>query len=385
MRRIQKQFFPVTLVSVACGMTAPPSQTPPVPSQPSALLSEAVGLNGLVMFISSGAPGMVLVVVRGEDTVIQGYGETSEGNGSVPNETSLLRLGSVTKVFTAEVLAALVNSGKVRLTDPLSQYAQGAPVPNFGERQITLLDLATHSAGLPRDAGEFPANRAPFTWPTRAELWDWLSQNPLHWAPGDVASYSNAGFSLLADALAVAGGKPYPQLLREFVSDPLGMPDTTLDPSQDQCDRLMTGSGFGGPGPCVNTEATQGNGGLYSTGADMARWLRHNLDGANPAAWPVLTLAHAVYRQRQSMTAAIGFDESGPMSGIGLGWITMSADGHLPMIVQKAGGGGGFMTYIAFAPGRDVGIFWAVNRVDFTMGSALGVAANELLANLVTR
>lgn len=116
----------------------------------------------------------------------------------------------------------------------------------------------------------------------------------------------------------------------------------------------------------------------------MARWLRHNLDAANPAAWPILTLAHAVYRQRQSMTAAIGFDESGPMSGIGLGWITMSANRHLPMIVQKAGGGG-FMTYIAFAPGRDVGIFWAVNKEDFNMGSALGVTANELVANLVTR
>jgi serine-type D-Ala-D-Ala carboxypeptidase/endopeptidase len=366
-------------------MTPPPGQTPPVPSGPSVLLEEAIALNGLVMFMSSRAPGMVLVVVRGPDTVIQGYGETSEGNGSEPDGNSLLRLGSVTKVFTGEVLAALVNSGKVRLTDPLQRYAQGAPVPSFGERQITLLDLATHSAGLPRDAGEFPANTPVFTWPTRAELWDWLSRHPLHWAPGSVAAYSNMGFSLLADALAVAGGKPYPQLLRELITDPLGMPDTTLDPNQEQCLRLMTGSGIGGPGPCVNTEATQGNGGLYSTGNDMARWLTHNLDAANPAAWPVLALAHAIYRQRQSMTAAIGFDESGPMSGIGLGWITMSADRPLPMIVQKAGGGGGFMTYIAFAPGRDVGIFWAVNREDFNMGSALAVAANELVANLVTR
>jgi CubicO group peptidase (beta-lactamase class C family) len=72
------------------------------------------------------------------------------------------------------------------------------------------------------------------------------------------------------------------------------------------------------------------------------------------------------------MTAAIGFDESGPMSGVGLGWITMSANGNLPMIVQKAGGGAGFMTYIAFAPGRDVGIFWAVNREDFNMGRVGG-------------
>lgn len=330
---------------------------------------------------------MVLVVVRGPDTVIQGYGETSKGQGK-PNGKSLLRLGSITKVFTGEVLAALVNKGQARLTDPLTRYAQGAPVPSFGERQITLLDLATHSAGLPRDAADgIPQGRNDLTWPTRAELWDWFSHYQLNWAPGSVAAYSNASFSLLADALAVAGGKPYPQLLRELITDPLGMPDTTLDPNPEQCARLMMGtSDFDKqPHPCVNTEATQGNGGLYSTGADMARWLRHNLDTANPVAWPVLSLAHAVYRQRQSMTAAIGFDASGPMSGIGLGWLTMSANGNVPMIVQKDGGGAGFMTYIALVPGRDVGIFWAVNREDLKMGVALGAAANELLANLVTR
>jgi CubicO group peptidase (beta-lactamase class C family) len=61
------------------------------------------------------------------------------------------------------------------LTDPLALYAQGAPVPSFGERQITLLDLATHSAGLPRDAPHDPV-RPGFTWPTPAELWDWFSK-----------------------------------------------------------------------------------------------------------------------------------------------------------------------------------------------------------------
>ena len=96
------------------------------------------------------------------------------------------------------------------------------------------------------------------------------------------------------------GRETLPTVMRELITDPLGMPDTTLDPNQEQCGRLMTGSGLGGPIKCLNTEATQGNGGVYSTGDDMARWLRHNLDTANPVAWPVLAVAHAVYRQRQS-------------------------------------------------------------------------------------
>ena len=73
------------------------------------------------------------------------------------------------------------------------------------------------------------------------------------------------------------------------------------------------------------------------------------------------------------------------MAGIGLGWITTAAEGRLPMIVQKSGGGGGFMTYIAFAPGKDVGVFVAVNRLDFAMFYGLTTSANNLIGNLVTR
>ena len=57
----------------------------------------------------------------------------------------------------------------------------------------------------------------------------------------------------------------------------------------------------------------------------------------------------------------------------------------MPVIMQKSGGGGGFMSYIAFVPGREVGIFDGVNRVDFTMFFGLTMAANELLASLAPR
>lgn len=71
----------------------------------SALLKETTGLSGEAVFIDSGAPGMVLVVVRGDDTLISGYGETEKGNGHEPDGKSLVRLGSITKVFAGELLA----------------------------------------------------------------------------------------------------------------------------------------------------------------------------------------------------------------------------------------------------------------------------------------
>ncbi|MBV8133601.1 MAG: serine hydrolase [Alphaproteobacteria bacterium] len=98
---------------------------------------------------------------------------------------------------------------------------------------------------------------------------------------GTVAAYSNVGFALLADALAAAGGKDYWALLYDRITGRLGMPDTGVALTREQCDQLMTGSGLGGPGPCADTTAPEGKGGLYSTGNDMAVWPRHDLaDGA---------------------------------------------------------------------------------------------------------
>jgi D-alanyl-D-alanine-carboxypeptidase/D-alanyl-D-alanine-endopeptidase len=345
------------------------------------VLAAATDLPGLIMFLDSGSPGLVLVVVRGDNTLVRGYGETEKGNKHTPDGTSLLRLNSITKVLATEVLVSLAADGKLALTDPLQRFAGDVKVPAFGARPITLLDLATHSAGLPREMGDVPEGMNPRAWPTHDDRWKWLPGYKLPWAPGTVAAYSNISFDLLADAMETAGGQPYPDLLRTRVTAPLGMTDTGFAPTSEQCGRLMIGSGLGGAGTCVDSHATDGSGGLYSTGNDMARWLRHNLDDSNG----LLALSHAVYRPRQSIPSAIGFDEAAPMAGLGLGWVTTAAQGIEPMLVQKSGGGLGFMSYIVFAPGRDVGVFVAVNRLDLQMFFGLTAAANKLIATLVTR
>ena len=120
------------------------------------------------------------------------------------------------------------------------------------------------------------------------------------------------------------------------------------------------------------------------TGADMAKWIQFNLK-MNPTMWEVPTVAETAYRPRQTLKTAIGFDEAGAMWGLGLAWVTMAADGARPMIVQKSGAGGGFMTYLAMAPGRDVGVFVAVNKVDFQMFFNMAKMANDLITNLTTR
>lgn len=350
-----------------------------LPADP--VLMEAGDLAGAVMFLESGAPGMVLVIVRGDRTLIVGHGETEKGNKRTPDGKSLLRLNSITKVFATEVLVSLAAEGKLRLTDPLQLYAGDVKAPTFGARQITLLDLATHSAALPREMENAPPNAHPRVWPTRADRWKWLPGYRLPWAPGAIAAYSNIGFDFLADASETAAGQSYSNLLAIHVTTPLGMVDTGFAPTPEQCARLMVGSGLGGAVACVDTHATDGSGGLYSTGDDMARWLRHNIADPNGK----LALSHAVYRQRQALQAAIGFDEGGPMAGLGLGWVTVAANGIHPMLIAKSGAGAGFMSYIAFAPGRDVGLFVAMNRVDFAMFYGMTKTANAIIASLATR
>jgi D-alanyl-D-alanine-carboxypeptidase/D-alanyl-D-alanine-endopeptidase len=352
----------------------------------SALLEEAVGLSGLVMFMESGAVGMVLAVVQGEDEIVVGFGETAEGNGQEPDGNSLLRLGSNSKAFAGGLLGALAADGDVSLTDPLQRFApEGITVPHFDGRTITLLDLATHAAALPRELPQGPPpNSPPFAWPTAADRFAWLADYTLPWSPGSVAAYSNVGFDLLSAALATATGKSYPDLLRERITGPLGMSDTVLEPSEEQCARFMTGYGIPGADaePCVSTVNIAGSGGLYSTADDMVLWLRHNLARTDPAVWPALALSHAPYLQRGTLDAAIGFDEAGTMDGIALAWLVEVAADRRPMILQKTGGLAGFMSYTAFAPGHGVGVFVAVNKIDFGMFAGITGGANELIASL---
>ena len=354
-----------------------------------ALLEEAVGLAGLATFMESGATGMVLAVVDGDQDIVVGYGETAKGSGREPDGTSLVRLGSISKTMAGELLASLAAEGRLSLTAPLQRYApEGRPVPGDAERPITLLDLATHAAALPRELPvAAPSGTAPFAWPTTADRYAWLASYTLPWAPGSVAAYSNVGFDLLGAALEAATGQTYAELLHERLAAPLGMADTTLTPNPEQCGRLMTGYGIPGAeaAPCVATTAIAASGGVYATANDMVRWLHHHLAPAGAAARATVALAHAPYLQRQALEAAIGFDEAGPMQGIGLAWVTLAAEGHRPLIVQKTGGLAGFMSYVAFAPGKGVGAFVVVNRIDFGMFGGLVGNVNELIASLVPR
>lgn len=322
-----------------------------------------------------------MVVIDGNQRVFRSFGETRPGNNVRPQLDSVIRIASLTKLMTSEMLVKMLDQGKVQLNDPLSKYAPGgARVPTYNGKPITLVNLATHTSALPREQPGGAAHRTVFTWPTRDQRWNWLTNANLKSPPGTIASYSNLAFDLLADALARAANKPYPQLFEEQITRPLGMKDTTFTPSPDQCKRLMVAEK--GASPCDNTLAAIGSGGVYSTPDDMMRWMQQFLSSdfhhRNNQADRMQTLIY----QRTQLTKVIGMDVPGKADALGLGWVYMAPKNGRPGIVQKTGGGGGFITYMAMVPQSNVGVFVVVTRSPLTRFVNMSDGVNDLVSEL---
>ncbi|EOU9561321.1 D-alanyl-D-alanine-carboxypeptidase/endopeptidase AmpH [Cronobacter dublinensis] len=333
------------------------------------------------IFYGSGATGMAIVVIDGNQRVFRSFGETRPGNNVRPQLDSVIRIASLTKLMTSEMLVKMLDQGVVKLDDPLSRYAPpGARVPTYQGEPIRLVNLATHTSALPREQPGGAAKRPVFVWPTRQQRWEWLSTATLKAAPGATAAYSNLAFDLLADALANAAGKPYTQLFEEQITRPLGMKDTTFTPSPDQCKRLMVAEK--GASPCNNTLAAIGSGGVYSTPDDMMRWMQQFLASDFHRRSVQADRMQTLIYQRTQLTRVVGMDVPGKADALGLGWVYMAPKDGRPGIIQKTGGGGGFITYMAMVPQSNIGAFVVVTRSPLTRFTNMSDGINDLVTEL---
>jgi D-alanyl-D-alanine-carboxypeptidase/D-alanyl-D-alanine-endopeptidase len=133
--------------------------------------------------------------------------------------------------------------------------------------------------------------------------------------------------------------------------------DTTFYPNPRQCEKLMTGAHE--EGPCTITANTEGSSGLYSTPADMVKFLKYLVGAGAPAQ---ADDARNVYVLPSSLKGQYGLDHAGRPSGIGLGWMHLGANGDVSHLVEKTGGGGGFTTYITIHPASHTALFVAMTE-----------------------
>ena len=354
---------------------APPAAPPPRFDAP---LSPSAAALSAGIFAQSEASGMVVAVVQGDAMTALGFGRVAPRDPGPPDGRTLVRLQSVSKLLAADLLSAMVAKGDVSLADPLARFSppgwtqsnQRAAAP------IALVNLATHTSGLPREA--IPPGLAADA--AAAARWSWLAQQTALPRPGRGAQYSNVAFDFLGDALGAARKASYGQLLAEDVTGPDGMVDTTASPSAQACARLMTGDPRRPPHPCVDQSGEAASGGLYSTADDMALWLRAQL--APGAERDRRRISQAVYARRAALSYVGGLDHAGRATGVGLGWIEEDADADHPRILEKTGGGDGFLSYVVIDPERRVGVFVAFNNMSGHRLEVVADAADALTAEL---
>ena len=354
------------------------------------LLAETVQFSGTIVFLSTKVPGLIVGAVRNGETAVAGFGEVADGSGKEPDRNTIFRIGSVSKVFCGQVLSAMVIGGKLKLTDRVQDHlGYDVTIPEKDGRPLRIADLVTQASGLPREVSRPDAPPDdPFSTNTKEAQIAALKADPFLFAPGTAASYSNFGFDLLGASLANVAGKPYGELLKELVLDPLELKDTGFNPKPEDRPRMMQGHNFNGSAmPIVPTPAPiECAGGLYSTANDMLRWMSWHLDN-NPGApdAELRLINHAAFLYRDGLKSVVGLDDGGPMDAMGLGWVIMLPKGDRPLILQKSGGLQGSFTYVAIAPTRGVGAFFVMNEFNGAAFAAAVKAINDLVAQLVPR
>ncbi len=285
---------------------------------------------------------------KGMATAIVVDGETrfvSHGTGI--DETTLFEIGSLSKIFTNLLLAQLVHEGQIDLEAPASDYLpDGMKIPEFDGRQITLFDLATHSAGLPAIPPELgSADLAnPYRHYDENLLETFLAAYELPRAPGESYEYSNIGATLVGEAVSHVAGQPYAELVQQRILEPLGMDDTMLVVPGDKLDRFAEGHDAEGQAvPHWDFDVFAPAGGWRSSATDMARFVA----AASGQTETPLAPAFALMLDRTRPAGS-------PNMEIGLGWMILGHPGGAT--VWHNGRTGGFNAFAGYdrATGRAV-------------------------------
>jgi len=217
--------------------------------------------------------GSALVAEGGQPILRKGYGEANM-EWHIPNTPDTrFRLGSITKQFTAALVMHMVEQGQIDLTAPTTRYLPDYPKPN-GDR-ITIHQLLNHTSGIPgyTELPVFGAARLP---QKPAEFMKMFSHLDLLFEPGSKYSYNNSGFFLLGVILEKVSGKPYEQLLRERIFEPLGMKQSGYDSTRPLLEKRAAGYDATLDGYVNTSYVDMGEpfaaGSLYSSVDDLLLW-----------------------------------------------------------------------------------------------------------------
>ena len=264
-------------------------------------------------------------------------------------------IASVTKVFTTLLAVQLHNRGVVDLDAPVTKYLPEGVVittnPKAGAT-ITLRHLASHTSGLPRSVpGKVQSIEGRYQLEQKL-LYAHLANVSLEFEPGTKELYSNLGMGLLGHVLERAAAKPFDELLKELVCEPLRLANTAVSDSS----RRFTAIGYSNgiprlPADYSRMERLVSSGGLVSSTEDLTRFLIANM---KPGFVSDETLAQLHTPTKLS---------SGSLARTGLGWSVRTRP-SIGQVLKKNGGRNNCSAWIGFAPEHGVGVTVVTNCGD---------------------
>ena len=169
---------------------------------------------------NNGFSGAIAVVKNGEIIINKGYGEANKDTKTLNGPNTIFDIGSNTKQFTAAAILKLVELGKLKLTDPLSNFFTKLPVD---KQSITLHQLLTHTAGFTESIGRDYSGFGVLSKISQEDFFEKLFASELLSEPGEKYSYSNVGYSTLGRIIELASGQPYEAFVNEHLFTPAGM------------------------------------------------------------------------------------------------------------------------------------------------------------------
>lgn len=282
-----------------------------------------------------------------------GFGGIERGaQRNAPDARTLYEIGSITKTFTATILADLAAKGTVKLDDPVRLYLPADwSIPTRDQRDISLLHLATHTSSLPR----MPPSYGPFLLLTGTSddpyskyrdenLRLTLSQVELRRPIGSHHEYSNLGMGLLGWTLArAANEESIDALFADRAIKPLGLADTTFAPSDEQRSRLAPPfTSSGDPGHEWTFDCLKACGGLRSSADDLMTYAEAALGRTETSLRPAFDLA--IQRWRDTCEGE---------QAVGLAWFLQpmpSPRGGLTRLVWHGGATGSYRAFLGLLP-----------------------------------
>ena len=230
--------------------------------------------------VGEGEPGAAVLVAKDGRAVFErGWGVTDPRTTVPIGPETNFRLASVTKQFTAAAVMLLVRDGKLRYEDGLADLLPG--FPEYG-RAVTVRHLLDHTSGLP-DYEDLMPPPDPALPVERVQISDagvldlLMKQTTGRFPPGARWAYSNSGYVVLGLVVEKAAGRPFGDFLRERIFMPLGMSGTVAHErgKNDVLNRAFGHARDGGAWVEKDqspTSATLGDGGVYSSIADLLKW-----------------------------------------------------------------------------------------------------------------